>query len=127
MPKPHHHPQGTTYERIYAVVRRIPSGAVATYGQVARLAGLPRHARQVGYALNALPDGSDLPWHRVVNAGGKISQRAEPHFEGIQRDLLEREGIVFSPSGAIPLSRYQWDPPHDPMGLGPPGFGPWEP
>lgn len=116
--------RGTPYERIYAAVRRIPSGSVATYGQIARLAGLPRHARQVGYALNALPAGSDLPWHRVVNAGGKISQRAEPHFEGIQRDLLEQEGIVFGPSGAIPLSRYQWDPPYDPMGLAPPEPGP---
>ena len=120
-------PKANTYERIYTVVRQIPAGQVATYGQIARLAGLPRHARQVGYALNALPAGSDVPWHRVVNAGGGISRRAEPHFEAIQRDLLEQEGIVFKPSGDIPLARYQWDPLEDPMGFDPSEFGPQEP
>jgi methylated-DNA-protein-cysteine methyltransferase-like protein len=127
MMKVQRRPKANTYERIYTVVRQIPYGHVATYGQIARLAGLPRHARQVGYALNALPAGSDVPWHRVVNAGGGISRRAEPHFEEIQRDLLEQEGIVFSRSGVIALSRHQWDPPLDPMGFGPPGFDPQEP
>ncbi|TPW21746.1 MAG: ybaZ [Elusimicrobia bacterium] len=96
------------YERIYAAVRRIPEGRVATYGQVARLAGLPRHARQVGYALHALPDGSDVPWQRVVNAQGAVSPRSVPGFEDQQRVLLIREGVVFAPSGRIPLARYQW-------------------
>lgn len=109
-----HRPQGSTYERIYAAVRRIPSGHVATYGQIAQLAGIPRHARQVGYALHALPAGSDVPWHRVVNASGRISRRAEPYFEQIQHDLLEREGVVFKPSGDIPLNRFQWHPARDP-------------
>ena len=98
------------YTRIYAAVRRIPRGRVATYGQIARLAGLPRHARQVGYALFALPDGDDAPWQRVVNSKGEISARAHPYAEEQQRVLLEREGIVFDASGRIPLRRFQWKP-----------------
>ncbi len=97
-----------TYERIYRVVRRIPKGRVATYGQVARLAGMPGHARQVGYALNALAEGSDVPWQRVVNARGEVSKRSEPGCEMIQRELLEAEGIRFDGRGRLSLSRYQW-------------------
>jgi methylated-DNA-protein-cysteine methyltransferase related protein len=82
---------------------------VATYGQIARLAGLPGHARQVGYALAALTDES-VPWHRVVNAQGEISARGESHFEIRQRRLLERERIVFDARGKIPLRRFQWKP-----------------
>src|SRR5262245_154669 len=74
--------------RIYAVVRRIPKGRVATYGQVAALAGYPGHARQVGYALSALPSGTALPWHRVINARGEISLRHWPGAEVTQRMLL---------------------------------------
>lgn len=96
------------YRRIYAAVRRIPRGRVATYGQVARLAGLPRHARQVGYALHALPEGTDVPWQRVVNAAGAVSPRADPRFAGEQRTRLEREGVVFGAKGRITLARYQW-------------------
>lgn len=96
------------YRRIYAAVRRIPRGRVATYGQVATLAGLPRHARQVGYALHALPEGSGVPWQRVVNAAGAVSPRADPRFAGEQRTRLEREGVVFNGNGRIALSRYQW-------------------
>ncbi len=96
------------YERIYAVVSRIPAGCVATYGQIARLAGLAGRARQVGYALSALPSGRDVPWHRVVNVRGEISARANPLYEGIQRDLLEQEGVVFEPNGRVSLPRYQW-------------------
>lgn len=116
-------PPGSLYERIYRVVRCIPCGYVATYGQIARLAGLPRHARQVGYALHALPAGSDVPWHRVVNAGGGISRRAEPYGGQVQRDLLEQEGIVFNPSGDISLPRFQWKPPQDPSAFAPSGSG----
>jgi len=97
------------YERIYAVVRRIPRGRVATYGQVARLAGLPRHARQAGYALQALEDDG-VPWQRVVNAKGEISARAHPYGALQQRELLEREGIVFGANARIPLRRFQWRP-----------------
>jgi methylated-DNA-protein-cysteine methyltransferase-like protein len=98
------------YRKIYAVVRRIPRGRVATYGQVAALAGLPGHARQVGYALHALPEAEDVPWHRVVNAKGTVSPRAEPGWDGVQRQLLEREGVVFDAAGRIPLAQLQWQP-----------------
>ena len=100
----------TSYQRIYAVVRRIPAGRVATYGQIASLAGLAGHARQVGYALHALPQASALPWHRVVNASGRISRRAVPGGELVQRLLLEREGVVIDPQGRVPLSRLRWLP-----------------
>jgi len=97
-------------QRIYAIVRRIPRGRVATYGQVAALAGLPRHARQVGYALAALDEESTVPWQRVVNARGEVSVRAEFGAERFQRVLLEAEGIVFSAAGRIDLARYRWTP-----------------
>jgi methylated-DNA-protein-cysteine methyltransferase-like protein len=99
-----------SYRRIYAVVSRIPKGRVATYGQVATLAGLPRHARLVGYAMHALPADSDVPWHRVVNAAGKISIRGDGlgHDE-LQAHLLRREGVRFV-NGAIPLARFLWQP-----------------
>jgi methylated-DNA-protein-cysteine methyltransferase-like protein len=96
--------------RIYAVVRRIPRGKVATYGQVAALAGFARHARQVGYALNDLPSGSDVPWHRVVNARGEVSPRAAPGWEEVQRDLLEQEEVYFGLRERIDLARYGWKP-----------------
>ena len=105
-----------TYERIYRVVRRIPKGRIATYGQVARLAGMPGHARQVGYALNALAEDSGVPWHRVVNARGEVSRRSESGYEIIQRELLEAEGVRFDGRGRLSLSRCQWrgrmDAPH---------------
>lgn len=111
------------YERIYAAARRIPPGRVATYGQVARLAGLPRHARQVGYAMAALPAGSDVPWQRVVNAQGKVSPRAVPGFEEQQRVLLEREGVAFGPSGRIVMARHHWGRKASPPEAGPPPGG----
>jgi len=113
---------GTTmssYERIQAVVRRVPRGRVVTYGQVAAEAGLPRAARQVGYAMAALPDDSDVPWHRVVNARGEISRRSRARgprraaatvAEAIQRSLLEAEGVAFDARGRIDLERYRWEP-----------------
>jgi len=98
----------SSYDRIYAVVRKIPRGRVATYGQVAIAAGLRGHARQVGYALNALPPGRSLPWHRVINAKGEISPRTVPGSEKVQRTLLEREGVVFDDRGRISLQRFRW-------------------
>lgn len=100
----------SSYLRIYRVVRRIPAGQVATYGQVAHLAGLAGHARQVGYALHATPDTIDIPWQRVINARGEVSARSEPQFENIQRQLLEAEGVVFGARGRVDLKRYQWQP-----------------
>ena len=101
---------GDAYRHIYAVVRRIPRGRVATYGQVATLAGIPGHARQVGYALNVLPDGSGVPWQRVVNAQGGISARAEPGYIQVQRARLEAEGGEFDADGHLDLARFRWRP-----------------
>lgn len=97
----------SSYYRIYEVVKQIPFGRVATYGQVAKLAGLPRQARLVGYALNALRDDS-VPWHRVINSKGGISERSYGNHASLQRNLLEDEGIEFSSGGRICLQRYQW-------------------
>jgi methylated-DNA-protein-cysteine methyltransferase-like protein len=90
------------------VVRRIPRGRVATYGQVAELAGLEGHARQVGYALHALKSESGIPWHRVINARGKISARSGSDWGELQRLLLEGEGIKFDLGGRVYLARYRW-------------------
>jgi methylated-DNA-protein-cysteine methyltransferase related protein len=92
------------------VVSRIPRGKVATYGQVAELAGLPRQARLVGYALNVLPDGSAVPWHRVVNAQGRISPRSNDlGHDQVQAQLLAREGIRLQ-KGVIALAQQRWQP-----------------
>ncbi|HEY7682211.1 MAG TPA: MGMT family protein [Gemmatimonadales bacterium] len=97
------------YRRIYAVVRRIPRGRVATYGQVASLAGLVNSARQVGYALHALHGGTVLPWHRVINGAGRIS--LPPHAGGLEQRLrLLAEGVMVDAGGRVPLRRYQWRP-----------------
>lgn len=102
-------------ERIYAVVRQIPAGQVATYGDIAALAGLPGHARQVGYALFALPEFTDVPWHRVINAKGMISiGRARPGGEIMQQRLLEQEGVSFI-NGKTDLRRYRWQPETGPL------------
>ena len=93
------------------VVRRVPRGRVVTYGQVALIAGWPGRARMVGWALRTLPDGSNVPWHRVLNATGRISSRGIPLAEDIQRRLLQREGVRFNDSGRVDLERYRWTPP----------------
>jgi methylated-DNA-protein-cysteine methyltransferase-like protein len=106
--------QDGVFARLLAVVRRIPRGRVASYGQVARLAGLPRHARHVGYALHALPEGTPLPWHRVVNARGGISLRpwsSEGGGAETQRLRLAAEGIRFDGRDRVPMERYGWRPP----------------
>lgn len=100
----------SAYARIYAVVRRVPHGRVATYGQVAALAGIKGQARQVGYAMHALPAGSSVPWHRVINARGEVSPRAQFGEELRQRLLLEAEGVEFDERGRVRLPRYQWRP-----------------
>jgi methylated-DNA-protein-cysteine methyltransferase-like protein len=100
-----------TYERIYAVVRRIPRGRVATYGLVAQLAGMVNGARQVGYALHALPEHTAVPWHRVVNVRGAISLRGGG--DATQRILLEREGVAFGAGGRIDLAVHGWRSTHD--------------
>ncbi len=98
------------WRKIYAVVQKIPEGRVATYGQIAALAGLAGLARQVGYALAALPEETDLPWQRVINARGEVSLRREPGRDGFQRHLLEEEGVAFGPAGRVDLARFGWEP-----------------
>ena len=104
--------QPSTYEAIYAIVRQIPPGKVATYGQVAQLANLPGQARLVGYALYRVNMAeSDVPWQRVINAKGEISE--SPFCNGtdyLQRSLLEQEGIQFNAAGKINLREYRWQP-----------------
>lgn len=97
------------YPRIWAVVARIPRGRVATYGQVAALAGFPQAPRVAGYALHALPMGSPLPWHRVLAAGGRLSiGRLDPSGAVTQRLRLEHEGVTFDARGCVVLARHQW-------------------
>ena len=95
-----------TFEKIYEVVKSIPKGKVATYGQVALLAGNPRWARVVGYALHVNPYPGIIPCHRVVNREGGVAPGFAFGGEGVQRQLLESEGIVFEPDGRIDLEKY---------------------
>jgi methylated-DNA-protein-cysteine methyltransferase related protein len=97
------------FEQIYEVIRRIPPGRVATYGQIARLAGMPRDARTVGWALRAVPEGSDVPWQRVINAQGRISFPPGSEGAALQRAMLEDEGIVFDRDGRVNLKVYGWE------------------
>ncbi len=103
-------PRSGRWERVYAVVRRIPRGRVATYGQIARLAGLGRQARQVGYALHALPWEGLAPWYRVVNVRGAISLPPGGGADVTQRLRLEREGVRFDARGRVDLARHGWRP-----------------
>ncbi|MBF2052379.1 MAG: MGMT family protein [Candidatus Sericytochromatia bacterium] len=94
-------------ERVLVLVSQIPAGQVATYGQIAALAGSPRAARQVGGVLSALPPDTAVPWQRVINRQGSLSTWRKGCGE-LQQALLEAEGIVFNASGACDLSRYGW-------------------
>ena len=96
-----------TYQKIYTIVKKIPRGKVATYGQIAHLVGIPSQPRRIGYALSALNEDSNVPWQRVINAQGKISPRP---FSDRQRTLLEKEGIIFTEGSQIDLQKFQWEP-----------------
>jgi methylated-DNA-protein-cysteine methyltransferase related protein len=101
----------SAYDAIYAVVRQIPVGRVATYGQIAELADLPRQARLVGYALYRITPDLEVPWHRVINAQGEISESPFRHGDDqLQRVLLEQEGVQFSARGKVNLRQYRWQP-----------------
>ena len=99
----------TKYQRIWDVVAQIPRGRVATYGQIARLAGLGQRARLVGYALHHSPIEIELAWHRVINAHGKISFPQSSNRYHRQQVKLEAEGIVFK-NGRVDLDTYRWRP-----------------
>lgn len=99
-----------SFDRIYEVVCRIPVGKVATYGQVARLAGNPRWARVVGYALHVNPRPGEIPCHRVVNREGKTSVAFAFGGADIQQALLENEGVVFADRGLVDMGKCLWQP-----------------
>lgn len=94
--------------RIWQVISLIPPGRVATYGEVARQAGLPRGARRVGRALRGLPEDTRIPWHRVINAQGRISLPQGSASQYTQRERLEAEGVVFRPNKSVDLRRFGW-------------------
>jgi len=103
------HQRGPSFfARVYEVVRLIPYGQVATYGQVASIVDDPQAARTVGWALNGLPEGEHVPWHRVINAQGRISTRRHASAGQDQCLLLEREGVVFDEQGRVKLELCQW-------------------
>jgi len=96
-------------QRIYQALAAIPSGKVVTYGQLAELAGLPQAARLVGRTLRNLPDGTNLPWHRVINAAGRLSLGADSDSGQLQHARLQAEGVVIT-NGRIRLSQFRWRP-----------------
>jgi len=98
----------TVFEKIYEVVKTIPKGKVTTYGQVALLAGNPRWSRVVGYALHKNPQPGIIPCHRVVTRNGEVAKSFAFGGENVQRELLEKEGIVFNPDGTVDLKKYGW-------------------
>ena len=99
-----------TYQRVYMVIRQIPPGRVASYGQIAAIVGNCT-ARMVGYALSGLTVEEDVPWQRVINAQGKISPRGAGLSAMAQRDLLEEEGVAFSAAGRVNWREVRWEGP----------------
>lgn len=99
------------HANVYALVRMVPPGRVTTYGDVGTMLGSARIARQVGWALAALPDGSDVPWQRVVNAHARVSFRGEVGRASLQHALLRAEGIVLDADGKLDLKALRWDYP----------------
>jgi len=97
------------FDQVYRLVRRVPPGKVTSYGAIARMLGHPHAARTVGWALHSLPTGSDVPWQRVVNVQGRISTSCEEHGEGLQRALLEAEGVEFDERGSVDWDRFGWE------------------
>ncbi|MEL7085404.1 MAG: MGMT family protein [Cyanobacteria bacterium J06597_1] len=98
------------YEKIYATVRLIPYGKVTTYGQVARVAGYPGYARQVGYALFRLDKDTDVPWQRVINSKGEISSSPMRYGgDDLQRQILMDEGVTFNDRNKIDLATFGWE------------------
>lgn len=100
---------GAVFSAFYDIVRRVPAGKAATYGQIARLAGMPRCARTVGYAMAGCQDHS-VPCHRVVDRFGGTKAAFDTHASGTQRALLESEGVLFRPNGTVDLEKCQWNP-----------------
>jgi len=97
------------FEQVYRLVRQVPPGKVTSYGTIARMLGNPRAARTVGWALHSIPEGSDVPWQRVINSRGCISTSCLEHGEGLQRALLEAEGVEFDERGYVDWDRFGWE------------------
>lgn len=98
------------HRQILEVIALIPYGKVASYGQIAKLAGLPKHARLVGYVLKHLDKESQIPWYRVINSQGKISvTRMDEKGNNVQQDLLEAEGVYLL-NGKVSLKKFGWQP-----------------
>ena len=106
------------HEKIRQTIIRVPSGCVATYGQIAAEAGAPRRARLVGQVLKKLPSDSGVPWYRIINAQGLISFPEGSEAWRLQKSYLEEEGIVFS-MGRVDLDKYRWRPSLDELLWGP--------
>ncbi len=102
--------ENNSYQKIYAVVRQIPRGTVASYGQIARLAGNPRWSRVVGYALHVNPDPEGIPCYRVVTKDGRTSPAFAFGGGDVQRALLEADGVGFLPDGRVDMARFCWEP-----------------
>ena len=101
--------RATRLQRIYDTIRDIPQGAVASYGQIAEIAGIPRGARQVGWALRQLPAGHDVPWHRVIPASGQIAfASGTPQFNEQKKRLLKDNVPVIA--GRVDMRKYRWQP-----------------
>ncbi len=96
-------------KRILTIIKLVPTGRVATYGQIAHLAGLPNNARQVGSLLKSI-SSPDIPWFRIVNSKGEISERRNEASQSMQRDALEGEGVQFTENNRVDLSKYLWKP-----------------
>jgi methylated-DNA-protein-cysteine methyltransferase-like protein len=97
------------YERVYRLVRQVPPGRVTSYGAIACMLGHPRAARAVGWALHGLPEGTDVPWHRVINSQGRISTSCREHSADLQRVLLEAEGVEFDERGYVDWQQFGWE------------------
>jgi methylated-DNA-protein-cysteine methyltransferase-like protein len=97
------------FQRVYDLVAQIPYGKVATYGQIALYLGYPKAARTVGWALHALPEGREVPWHRVINGQGRVSTSRLTHSADLQRAMLEEEGVVFDGRGVVDFALYRWE------------------
>ena len=100
-------PTADLYQRIYKLVKKIPMGQVATYGQIAKMVG-NCGPRQVGYAMSHTPASQKIPWHRVINSQGRVSVRKEGSEDPLQIKLLKKEGILFSKTGKIDFAEYAW-------------------
>ncbi len=97
------------FERVYRLVQQVPPGRVTSYGAIARMLGYPHAARTVGWALHSLPEGTDVPWHRVINSRGHIPAKGREKSAEHQRALLQAEGVHFGEGGTVDWERFGWE------------------